>query len=264
MPISFEKRLTQNYCKNIAEANRALAPNNKYDFKDYQLTDYDCIALKPMAIVDAKGFYFNALVSFLHGCHSIMNGCVSWACVELYYSIYYALRAQFYYQSYVLIRDNSLYLLKIAKDEHPIRHGNKKYNTDHGGTMNFFIDKYGDSDFLCSNTIDTMNVYEWLMDLRETTNYRHKYFNEPGCFEILNSLTERITNEGISMSLKDFRNDFRTYCFSDAHAWLCAPYYKLTEIAALYKANDEKFSPEQESYIDRAIMGMALDIHEFI
>ncbi len=258
MTIVFERRLTQDYCKNICDVKRLVAPDHKYNFKNYELTAADCTVLRPMAEKDACGFYYNALVSFIHGCHSIMAGCVSWACVELYYSLFYATRANLYYKNYLIIRDRSLYLVKIASGEHPESKNNKDYNTDHGGTLNYFIDKFQASDFLCSNSIDTDNVYRWMMDLRETTNYRHKHFCEPGSFAELSTLFERIKNDGIVKILTEFKADFGTYCFSENYAWLCAPYYKLLEVAAFYKNSGESLTDEQVQYVTNALAALGL------
>jgi hypothetical protein len=267
MPINFDKRLTQAYCQRIVEGIRAADPHVKYNFKDYQLTETDSNTLSPMAKKDAVGLFFNALVSFAHGCHSIEVGCVSWACVELYYSIFYACRTELYYHDYILIRDGGLYLVKIAKDEHPIQKNNKVYNTDHGGSLRHFIDVFGASDYLCSNTINADNVYLWLMDLRETTHYRHKYFNEPGSFQELSKLVARIQTGGVADVLRNFKTDFDTYCFSDNHAWLCAPYYKLIEVGAMYKAGVLKLNSDQDDYIRKVFKGIGMkeaEIQELI
>jgi len=259
MPINFNRRLTQGYCASICDAGRLAAPDHKYNFKTYTLTAADCSALLPMAKKDAVGLYYNALVSFVQGCHSLMAGCVSWACVELYYSIFYATRANLYYKDYLLIRDRGLYLVKILPNEHPVTK-DKKYNNDHSGTLLHFIDKFQNSDYLCSNTIDTMNVYMWLMDLRETTNYRHKAFNEPQCFTELATAVASAKTNGIAKVLGDFKADFGTYCFSNNHAWLCAPYFKLIEVGAMYKAGPEELSQEQEDYVRLSLGGLGMDV----
>ena len=267
MPISFESRLSQVYCKSIAEGFRNAAPDHKYNFKNYQLTVADCAALVPMAKKDAVGLYYNALVSFVQGCHSLMAGCVSWASVELYYSIFYATRANLYFKDYLLIRDRGLYLVKIAPNEHPISKDNKKYNNDHSGTLLHYIDVFQDSDYLCSNTIDTMFVYLWLMDLREATNYRQKAFNEPACFAELTSAVTKIKTDGVAKMLKEFKSDFASYCFSDGHAWLCAPYYKLIEVGAMYEAGPVTFDADKDAFIRKALKNLGLedgDVKELI
>lgn len=260
MPIRFDKRLSQVYCQDIAERQRLAAPNNKYNFKDYQLTADDSLELISKVKKDAVGLYYNALVSFIHGCRSVIVGCVSWACVELYYSLFYALRAELYFNGYALIRDwGRLYLVKIANGEHPMTKNNKKeYNTDHGGSLRYFIDIYGTSDYLCSNMIDGMNVYLWMMDLRETTNYRHDCFNEPECFAELIPLVTKVKTIGIADVLRGFKSDFGTFCFSDQYAWLCAPYRKLLEVAAKYKAGTEKLTAEQLEYLDSELRGLGM------
>ncbi len=60
--------------------------------------------------------------------------------------------------------------------------------------------------------------------------------------------------------LGDFKADFGTYCFSNNHAWLCAPYFKLIEVGAMYKAGPEKLSQEQEDYVRLSLGGLGMDV----
>lgn len=258
MPISFEKRETQAYCKRICDSNRATAPNHKYKFDEYSLSDDDCTNLHSMAQKDAMGFYYNAILSFSQACHSLKADSISWACIELYYSLFYSVRAYLYYKDYVLIRDNSLYLLKIEKGAKPHSKNNKKYNTDHGGTLNHYIDLYKDSDYLCSNSIDGDFVYLWMMDLRESTNYRQCHFLEPDYFTELDTMVKYLKKAGIAKVLEEVQVDWATYCFSPNYAWFCVPYYKLLETAELYKDCGLQLSDQQKRFLKESLTRLGI------
>ncbi len=90
-----------------------------------------------------------------------------------------------------LIRQKSLFYLKALDGEIPIKKNDKKHNTDHSGTINFFIDLFS-SDILLSQSIDTTNAYEWLMNKREQINYRERQFNEPNHSEFWQFIAEQI------------------------------------------------------------------------
>ena len=117
MAISFDKRKTQLICERvISEEQSKLPANTKYKFETLCLSSELETELKSNIIHDGIGFYYNALVSFFQGLLSLRNNSVSWACIELYYSTYYSLRALLASNDYTIIRYNGLYLLKILEN----------------------------------------------------------------------------------------------------------------------------------------------------
>jgi hypothetical protein len=249
MPINFERRLTQEYFMNIIASLRSSAPNHKYDFKNYSLDNNDVRLLEPMAKKDGVGLYYNSIISFLQAIHSFQKSSISWGCVEIYYSLFYCLRSQLYLSDYVLIRDGGLYLVKIKERESPIKKNNKKYNTDHGGTINFFLDTFGDSDFMNSNNIDGVSYYEWINDLRETTNYRVKSFREPDTFSEIANTINIFNSIGVNSFLENISQDWGTYCFSSDYILISGVYRKIREVSKLYKKQEIKLSQDQNEYI---------------
>lgn len=261
MAINFNKRKSQEDCERyICEAEQ-MSPNVKYEFTSLSLSQAQETELREHLQVDAKGFYYNALVSFLQGIVSLRNNSISWACVELYYSVYYSLRAQLAYHQYALIRKKGLYLLKVTQGQSPIKKSNKKYNNDHGGAINHFKDIFQDSDYLCSNNIDGKDFYDWLMDLRETTHYRNITFNEPGQFDILEKiiLNVRKGKDAVKNLLAEFEGDWGSFCFAEEYAWLAGPYKKIQEVNLLYQSSNEHLDDEQIKYIGDLLSSLGLE-----
>ncbi|MBR2506440.1 MAG: hypothetical protein IKB70_05915 [Bacilli bacterium] len=254
MAISFDKRKTQLICERlISDEQSKLPANSKYKFETLCLSSEQEAELKSNIIYDGIGFYYNALVSFFQGLLSLRNNSVSWACIELYYSTYYSLRALLASNDYTIIRYNGLYLLKILENQYPSKKNSREYNTDHKGTINYYVDHFRDSDYLCSNEIDGKIFYEWMMDLRETTNYRNIHFNEPDQFDILEEYVIKIAKdkESIKDILDCFEADWDYFCFSEESAWIAGPYKKLKETAEKFQQKGNSLEDEQKDYITK-------------
>lgn len=252
MAIDFDKRKTQIICeKYILEEESKLPANSKFKFESLCLSLEQESELKTNILEDGIGFYYNAIISFCQGLLSLKNSSVSWACVELYYSVYYSLRALLAYNNYAIIRYNGLYLLKILKNQYPHKTNSREYNTDHKGTINYYVDNFQSSDYMCSNNVDGQIFYKWMMNLRETTNYRNIHFKEPGQFDILEQYTEKIAinKEPIKDILNRFENDWDYFCFAEETAWIAGTYKKLREASEKYKSTRSSMDDEQKQYI---------------
>ena len=128
-----------------------------------------------------------------------------------------------------------------------------EYKTDHKGTINYYVDLFRDSDYLCSNEIDGKIFYEWMMDLRETTNYRNIHFNEPDQFDILEEYVIKIAKdkESIKDILDCFEADWDYFCFSEESAWIAGPYKKIKETAEKFQQKGNSLEDEQKDYITK-------------
>lgn len=248
MPISFERRLSQEYCYSIQQ-RLDLA---RQTFKDYSLSQVDVDNLNPKIKVDAIGFYYNALLSFTKGCLSLKENEVSWGCVELYYSLYYCLRCLLYFNKYALIRDSKkLYCLPISTGCSPIFHGNKKYTTDHYATVNYYVDFLRDSDFMLSNNVHGSSYYEWMRELREVSNYREKHFKEPTCLSEITDTIAIIQSQPFTKILSDIESDWELYCFSNDYVLISGIYKKINEAAQFYKACGQPLEDDQRDYLKK-------------
>lgn len=221
MSTSFDRYRAQLRCETILNC-QTLEQWWQADFKSLQLDKSQASLLSSELLEDAKDFYFKGTLSFFEALKSVESKLYSWATVKFYYSIYYFLRCTMAINGIALIRQKSLYYLKAIDGASPVTKGAKKYNTDHSGTINFFIDLLS-SDILLSQSIDNTNAYDWHMNKREQVHYRERQFNEPNHSWFWALIGDEINKGNFEMLLKDYVLDKYILCFQEEHAILAIP-----------------------------------------
>ena len=182
MSINFKRNRTQQkYESFIGISSVEELAQKKSIFKTHVLSREEANQLSILLKQDAMDFFHSATVSFSEGIDAIFAKRFSWATVKLYYSIFYLLRTSMACNGYALLRNCSMYRLKIASGESPYGTNNKKYNSTHGGTISHYKDIFSGSDILLTNLIDDVDVYQWMEDVRDIVNYREVGFEEPEC-----------------------------------------------------------------------------------
>lgn len=170
--MSFERYRVQIRCEKLVGARDLQDWKSKRKvFELLQLRDYDSRILLADLKEDAKDTYFKGLLSLCEGICSINRKLYSWATVKLYYSVFYFLRSSLAAKDYAVIRNKSLYLLKVKKGEKPKRKSSNRYRNDHLGIINIYRDIFEKSDILESNTVDGLNPYDWLMNSCTAQHY---------------------------------------------------------------------------------------------
>ena len=219
--MNFERYRAQLLCESIYGC-RTPEQWHQADFKNLQLNRSQAANLSLELREDAKDFYFKGLLSLFEAVKSINENLFSWATVKFYYSAYYFLRSTMAASDTALIRKKSLFYLRAIEGEKPLSKSHKRYNTDHSGTINFFIDFFG-SDKLLSQNIDGTNVYDWMMSKREQVNYKERYFNEPNCPIFWSSIAEQLRKGNLELILNKYIEDRFILCFQEEHAILAIP-----------------------------------------
>lgn len=219
--MSFNRNRTQLRCESILNCN-TLEDWFISDFRNLELDKSQATLLSTDLKDDAKDLYFKGLLSLFEALKSVNDKLFSWATIKIYYSLYYFLRCTMAVNGVALIRQKSLYYLKAIEGESPVNKANKRYNSDHSGTINYFIDLFS-SDILLSQTIDSTNVYNWMMDKREQINYRERQFNEPNQSTFWNFISEQINEGRLSKLITDYISDRFILCFQEEHAVLAIP-----------------------------------------
>lgn len=153
----------------------------------------------------------------------------SWATVELYYSLYYLIRASMASKGIAMLRCKSMYRLFARTGEKPFSTGNKKYNTTHEGTISHYKDLFGQSDILLSNNIEEQDVYQWMMNAREIVNYRSAVFPEPDCLDIWDYFSQSIDEGNFTNVLEQLENDPYIMCFQEEYAVIAIPIKRLQQ-----------------------------------
>lgn len=230
MSISFNRNRTQvSYERFVGISSPEELKAKRVDFKEHYLTDTETQQLQIDIREDAIDFFYNGILSFSEGIDSVFQKRFSWATVKLYYSIYYLLRASFAAKDIAILRCMSMYRLKVASGEKPFCTGNRKYNTNHEGTIAHYKDVFSHSDRLLSNRIDDIDVYEWMMKAREIVNYKSSSFLEPGCLDIWQFFSSCVDDNSLVEELEKLENDEYIRCFQEEFAVLAIPIKRLQQ-----------------------------------
>ena len=234
MSISFNRNRTQEKYESILGITipEELSAN-KGIFKEHCLSDADIDLLKPLLKKDALDFFYNAVISFSEGIDSIYLKRFSWATVKLYYSVFYLLRTSMACKNIALLRNHSMYRLRLKRGEKPYTTGNKKYNSTHSGTIAHYKDVFAGSDILLSNKIDDMDAYQWMEEAREIINYRDVSFRDPECLEIWVKYKESLDNGELGILFDKIQNDTSyVFCFQEEYAIVAIPIKRLQQTIA--------------------------------
>lgn len=173
---------------------------------------------------DAKDIYLKGIQSLAEAIGSCRNNLFSWATVKAYYSVFYFLRSNLALRNYALIKNKSLYLVESVDGALPQKKGSNKYRNDHIGIINIYIDLYSTSDKLQSNSIDSLNSYEWLMEKRHQVHYREREFHDPSCPDFFSNLASSIATQRFEQQIENYINDSSfIFCFQPDHAMIALP-----------------------------------------
>lgn len=221
MSTNFSRHRAQLRCESIFNCT---TPDQwkGIDFKSLQLDRAQANLLSLDLKEDAKDIYFKGVLSFFEAIKSIHSKLYSWATVKIYYSLYYFIRSAMAANDVALIRHKSLFYLRANEGEQPISKRNKKYSSDHSGTINYFIDLFS-SDILLSQPIGTTNAYEWILNKREQINYRERTFNEPSHSDFWDYIASQVVNGNLEKLINDYYFDKYILCFQEENAILAIP-----------------------------------------
>jgi hypothetical protein len=163
-----------------------------------------------------------------------------------------------------IIRNKSLFCLKSVSGEKPVTRGNKKYNSDHSGTINYFIDLYSNTDILLSQVIDYTDVYNWLMGKREQINYRERVFNEPGYSLFLEYIATQRESGKFEKLLKAYISDKFILCFQEENAILAVPIKRAILTKEIFNIKGVKvgFTEEQREALRRLMPYKIIELEE--
>jgi len=226
---NFERHGVQRYFENQLGCT-TLADWKSYraTLKSYALSATDVSALKPLLVLDATALYIKALQSFTQALTAFSRKEFAWPIIKMYYSVFYAMRAELYASSVIVIKNGQLFYMTNTE-------GNTFTSIQEHGSHQTYI-KLRKSlppsvilhDTMLDNEIEAgIDVYTWMCSNRERVNYHAKYFSDPEPDEVL----QKIYNNYIKFhKLTDLLNLYEKnflFCFDKDHATVAVPYHKL-------------------------------------
>jgi hypothetical protein len=219
--------------------------------ENYNLSKSDESALRYELSLDAEDIYFKGILSICEALNGISNGLHSWAIVKLYYSVFYFLRCSLALNGYAIIKNKSLYLLKIEEGAIPLKKSAPSYRNDHIGIINVYKNVIGLRDILQTNTINGECVYLWLSEKRHQIHYRQRSFDEPNYCNFLQTFNDIHNILDIEKNIIEYINDsIPIYCFDENHACLAMPIKKAVLTKNELKKYGLFFNSYEQSKVD--------------
>lgn len=234
-------------------------PTQLHLFKEqitaFTLTEEKVPTLNSAIVADACDVFYKSSLSFLEALFSLRRGHSSWAIVKLYYSIFYSLRTYLLLGGFAPIKNGKgeIYFIKCEDGSSPIRISTKSVKGDHKTTIKAFNEFYP-SHKLNTNTIESINIFEWAMQCRELVNYRNSSFIEPDYgYEAIPGAMNDIGH--INFLIKQYLNDeFYTYCFDREHSLLSTASVLIFEVIQTFRERDVLFlTQERQSVLKQLI-----------
>lgn len=264
MSINFNRNRTQKQYESILGISPSELREKKDLFKAHALTKQEAELLKVSIKEDALDYFYNAALSFAEGIDSIYQRRYSWATVKLYYSVFYSLRASMAVNNVAILVNQGVLRLKLSEAETPYGTNNKKYKSTHKGTISHYIDLYNGADTLLTNKIDGLNVYEWLEELREITNYREVCFLDPQCINTWSVFEDALNLGKLTELLTKLQEDNNyVFCFLEDYASVAIPIKRLQQTIKDLVDNGllNKFTEERKDHLENIIRGRERNIN---
>lgn len=180
---------------------------------------------------DSGNTLYKGALTLLEALTSISKGNQSWAIVKFYYASFYFLRVLFGARGFGMIKcKGEIYTLKIEPGATATKQTGKRFNGqdtrgDHKTTIYIFEKVIGPGDLLLSNNIQGGSVLEFMMNSRESVNYRQPTFSEPNFDFFDGSIT---SEEGISKWTESYIQDTSgIFLFLEQHSCIATPIYLL-------------------------------------
>jgi hypothetical protein len=225
--MNSKKKITQLFFEDYYQCTENPSKWINCDFPNYIVSEKDMPQLISNAQADSKNYFFNGLLTFSEAIKGLREGNYSWSVIKFYYSVYYFLRASLYINKIIFIHRQNLYRLELKKDSKPVKKRNRKYNSDHKGTINHYIDLFSETDILLSNQIENMDTYEWLLDKREYVNYKIGKFSEPDNYTFYSYyLNNNFKKNYKELLIAEIEDDFIN-CFQPETGLLAIPVKRL-------------------------------------
>lgn len=195
------------------------------------LTSGDISLVNNLRQLDAISYWLKALYSYSQGLHGLYKGFSAWSIVKLYYSIFYSLRCELLLNSYLLVRNGSLFKLNIATDTQFTKYNAGKARGDHQLTIKLYSDLVTNgiiSDVISSNVIDDDSPYTWMLKQRERVNYQMQNFPDPDIDPLLAKTVVAMHDSKLEELLSQITNSADNVMLFDMdYSMVAIPLYKL-------------------------------------
>lgn len=205
----------------------------KQKLRELNLSVNDVADIRPKVENDAVSYWLKAIHSFTQALEGISAGYSAWSIVKLYYSVFYCLRGELLSNSYLLIRNGSLFCLNLNTETQFYEFRINKLRGDHQLTIGYYSKIVQDgaiSDLVSSNQIDDNSPYMWMLKQRERVNYQMQVFPDPRIDRLLEETHKAIVQRKVDVVFNHIDSSVNSdgvYLFDKDYSMISIPYYKL-------------------------------------
>ena len=226
-------------------ASKFPAKVKKVVVQAYVLTAADAAAVVPRLRQDANDYYYSACISVIDGLRAVDAGFFTWSTVKFYYSVFYSLRAILAWNGVVVFwPEDSPFHVAATAGSNPSWASGKG---SHKCMANCFR-KLLPTHFLLRQDIELMNGIDWLLEKRESANYRLSRFQEPAVPEHYT----RIVGTGVRQAITAYLDPASILTFDKDHAIVSFPLAALRVVGDLAKADGgAEFSQDELAFLRR-------------
>lgn len=189
------------------------------DIRASQLTLAEEQDLVECVVTDITSSYERCAFTLFQAITDLQRGDRLWAAVKLYYSVFYALRAEILLANQVVIRAGRFLIVEASRGPKFSQY-NGEAKGDHGVSIALARRFFSQTDILQTQSIDGMIPYEWLKVVRETVQYK---LRRPPELENIDPFFPD-SHWSIFEQVKTFMADSDPYyCFDPDYAALALP-----------------------------------------
>ncbi|MBA4277142.1 hypothetical protein [Flavobacterium sp.] len=181
---------------------------------------------------DTKSYFYKSIYSFVQALSNINRNNYNWSIVQLYYSCFYAIRADILLSNHCIVRCGGLYMVenKIGEQFQSIIMNARGDHQMAIALLQKLKNEHKLIDEILDVQLEGIDAYSWLMKHRERSNYQMKNFVDPKVDELFQHINYYFKTKTL-YDLFDFYNqsDY-TICFDLDHSALSIPFKKIMQI----------------------------------
>lgn len=224
---------------------------------------------------DSISYFHKSVYSFVQALGNIKRKNYNWSIVQLYYACFYAIRADILLSGHCTVRCGGLYLIenKVGKKFEPFRIGNVR--GDHQMAIALLKKMKNDGkldDSMLGITLETVDVYTWMMKQREASNYQAKNFSDPRIHDHFSHVDNYFCDDDLISLFQFYNSKNYDICVDIDHAILAIPYKKIIQIkdkifstyGSLLFRDLEPHNQQQYRYVKERLIEMGMNKKDVI
>lgn len=181
---------------------------------------------------DTLSYFYKSIYSFVQALNNIDKNNYNWSIVQLYYSCFYAIRADILLSNHCIVRCGGLFMVenKAGEQFHSITMNARGDHQMAIALLKKLKNEHKITDEILDIDLEGTDAYSWLMKHRERTNYQMKNFVDPEIDILFNHLNNYFKEKTLFELFNFYSQSDYGICFDLDHSILSIPFKKIIQI----------------------------------